>query len=157
MYMSQVLEHSMVNALIVLRTLPTHKDHADEASWLRSFDDAYDSGFQHTFGNMVNALEKIDAFPRPIISRLRSAKTSRDELAHSFFRNHALAFHSPAGRTTMIGACEDRIELFSAVGTQIDEFLLPIIERHGISKEWIDKAYGKSLQMAELGDFDISD
>lgn len=44
MYMVQMLEHGMVNAAVVMRTLPALRSHTNEAGWQAAFDHAYESG-----------------------------------------------------------------------------------------------------------------
>jgi hypothetical protein len=148
MYMVQVLEHGMVNAAVVMRTLATLRSHADETSWHAAFDHAYETGLARTYGNMLNQLDAIAEFPRPLLERLRAAKEDRDVLAHRFFRQHDLAFMNPNGRTVMIAWCEDRVELFKALSDEIDGFIAPIREKHGISQEWVDRAMEQSLEHA---------
>lgn len=144
MYMAQVLEHGMVNAVIIMHTLDTRRSHADEESWLVAFDAAYESGLAKTYGNMLRQLETLNGFPPDLLARLRAAKEDRDVLAHRFFRQNDVAFLNPRGRTAMIVWCEDRIELFKALSDEVDAFLEPIQERHGISKEWIERAQDQS-------------
>ena len=72
----------------------------------------------------------------------------RDVLAHRFFRQHDLAFMNTDGRTTMIAWCEDRVELFQALADEVDAFIAPIRERHGISQEWVERAMEQSLEDA---------
>ncbi|MEJ8629340.1 hypothetical protein P0F65_04900 [Sphingomonas sp. I4] len=89
MFMAQVLEHGMVNAMIVVRLLPTITRYQDRASWCEDFDNFHDFEFTKTFGNMVRALEGAGNFPLDIIARLQSAKLGRDHLAHRFFEKIA--------------------------------------------------------------------
>lgn len=149
MYMAQVLEHGMVNAAIVMGTLPTMRSHPDEASWHATFDRAYENGLALTYGNMLRQLEAIAEFPRPLLDRARAAKEDRDVLAHRFFRQNDLAFMNPAGRTAMIAECEERVELFKSLAEDIDAFIAPIQAKHGISQEWIERAMEQSLEDAK--------
>lgn len=148
MYMAQVLEHGMVNADIVVRTLGTRAAHDDEASWHAAFDAAYEVGLAKTYGNMLRHIERLEGFPPDLLARLRQAKEDRDALAHRFFRQNDIAFMSPQGRTAMIAWCEARIELFKELSDEVDAFIRPIRERHGISEEWIEQAMELSLKQA---------
>lgn len=148
MYMAQVLEHGMVNADIVMRTLGTRATHADEAGWHAAFDAAYEVGLARTYGNMLKQIERLDGFPPNLLARLRQAKEDRDVLAHRFFWQHDVAFLSSQGRTAMIAWCEVRVELFKELSDEIDAFIRPIRERHGISEEWIEQAMELSLKQA---------
>jgi len=148
MYMAQVLEHGMVNALVVMRILPIMRTHADAETWHATFDGAYETGLARTYGNMLRQLENLDGFPSNLMDRLRAAKEDRDILAHRFFRQNDLAFMNRDGRTSMIASCEDRVELFKALSDDIDAFLAPIQERYGITQAWIDNAMEASLEQA---------
>ena len=54
MYMVQVLEHGMVNAGIIMRTLGKRASYPDEDSWLAAFDASYETGLAKTYGNMLD-------------------------------------------------------------------------------------------------------
>jgi hypothetical protein len=149
MYMAQVLEHGMVNAVIIMRILGTRGSHPDEENWQAAFDAAYEAGLAKTYGNMLRQLETLDGFPPDLLARLRAAKEDRDVLAHRFFRQNDVAFLNPRGRTAMIAWCEDRVELFKVLSDEVDAFLEPIQESHGISKEWIEQAQEQTLKDAE--------
>lgn len=148
MYMAQVLEHAMVNAVIVMRTLPAMRDHADETSWHATFDSAFEAGLARTYGNMLRQLETLERFPSELLDRLRVAKEDRDILAHRFFRQNDLAFMNPNGRTSMIAWCEERVDLFKGLSDDIEALLGPIQAQHGITREWVDAAYARSLEEA---------
>ena len=139
MFMAQVLEHGMVNALLVLRFLPTMKDHADQSSWDEAFERFYDAELAKTFGNMARALEQTGAFSPDLIKRLRAAKVHRDRLAHRFFREHDMDFMTRSGRTKMIAECEELIELFHGIDREVEGIVTPQRTRFGITPEWIDE------------------
>lgn len=149
MYMAQVLEHGMVNAAIVMQTLRLLRTHPDEASWHRAYDEAYEKGLGKTYGNMLRALEGIADFSPELLARLRDLKEDRDILAHRFFRQNDLAFMNQDGRKAMIIWCEERVEKFKALSDDLDDFIAPIQERYGISREWVERAYQQSLEDAK--------
>ena len=66
MYQAQVLEHGMVNAVIVARMLPTMRRHPNRSAWEDAFDRAYDIELAKTFGNMLRALATPQA-PKLIV------------------------------------------------------------------------------------------
>lgn len=144
MYQAQVLEHGMVNAVIIARMLPTMRSHPDRSAWEDAFDQAYDLELAKTFGNMLRALEPLD-LSAMLLERLRTAKTERDRLAHRFFREHDEHFLSQRGRTLMIGECEDAIVLFSRIDADLEEHMRPQRERFGITNEWIERHLAASL------------
>lgn len=147
MYQAQVLEHGMVNAVIIARMLPTMRSHPDRSAWEDAFDQAYDVELAKTFGNMLRALEPLD-LPAMLLKRLQAAKVERDRLAHRFFREHDEHFLSASGRTLMIGECEDAIELFSRIDADLEELMRPQRERFGITNDWVDELLAAALDAA---------
>lgn len=109
MHMAQVLEHAMVNAVMVISHLPTMRDHPDRASWEASFDGRYAAELAQTYGNMLKTLARLDGFPANLLDLLRAAKENRDVLAHRFFRQNDLAFMNPDGRKATIAWCEQSV------------------------------------------------
>lgn len=151
MYQAQVLEHGIVNAVIVARMLPTMRDHPDRAAWESAFDQAYDTELAKTFGNMLRALEPL-ALPDDLMRRLREAKVERDRFAHRFFREHDEDFLSRSGRTRMIAECEDAIERFTNIDAELEAFMRPQRERHGITAQWIEDHLAAAIEAAEAKD-----
>lgn len=154
MYQAQVLEHGVVNAVIIARVLPTMSNYADRRAWEESFDRAYDSELAKTFGNMLRALEPL-GLSDEIMVRLRGAKRERDRLAHRFFREHDENFLSQGGRTTMIAECEAAIESFSTVDADLEGHMRPLRERYGITEEWIEKQVAAAIAAAEANSSSI--
>lgn len=150
MYQAQVLEHGMVNAVIVARMLPTMHGHPDRVAWEEAFDRAYDTELAKTFGNMLHALAAV-GLPDDLMDKLRIAKVERDRLAHRFFREHDEAFLGRSGRTAMIAECERAIEAFAAVDADLEEFMRPQRERHGITAEWVEGHLADAIAAAEAG------
>lgn len=148
MYQAQVLEHGMVNAVIIARMLPTMRQHPDRATWEDAFDQAYDSELAKTFGNMLRALEPL-ALPDDLMSRLRCAKVERDRLAHRFFREHDENFIGRSGRTRMIAECEEAIERFIMIDADLEAFMRPERELHGITTEWVEGHLAAAIAAAE--------
>jgi len=151
MYQAQVLEHGMVNAVIVARMLPTMREHPDRSAWEEAFDRAYDAELAKTFGNMLRALEPLGLHP-DLLARLRAAKVVRDRLAHRFFREHDEDFMGRSGRTRMIAECEGAIERFGALDAELEEAMRPQRERHGITAEWVERHLNAALEHAMAKD-----
>jgi len=81
--------------------------------------------------------------------RLRCANVERDRLAHRFFREHDENFLSRAGRTKMIAECEEAIEQFTAIDAELEEFMRPQRDRHGITMEWVESHLQAAIFAAE--------
>lgn len=152
MYMAQVLEHAIVNLLLVLRFLPTRPKHKDAVSWEAAFDDFYAGEFGKTFGNMLRKLESLELVPVVLLARLRQAKEVRDVLAHSFFRDNDLAFMTQHGRAQMIAFCDNAIVEFKAIDTELDELCAPHRGRYGMTEEWLERKF-QEMQAQAIHDF----
>ncbi|MFN3774964.1 hypothetical protein [Sphingomonas parapaucimobilis] len=139
MFMAQVLEHGMVNAMIVVQLLPARSNFRGHAEWFSAFDKFHDAEFSKTFGNMIRALERIDKFPADFIARLQSAKLGRDHLAHRFFRENSEKFFNQAGRLEMIVECEKWINIFQSADRDLDAIVGPLRLQFGISNDLIDQ------------------
>ena len=148
MYHVQVLAHGIVNAVIIARMLPTMRQHPDRGAWEDAFDRAYESELAKTFGNMLRALEAL-ALPHDLMSRLHGAKAERDRLAHRFFREHDENFLGRSGRTRMIAECEAAIEQFTSIDADLEAFMRPQRERHGITTEWVEGHLAAAVAAAE--------
>jgi hypothetical protein len=156
MYQAQLLEHGMVNAVIITRMLPTIREYPDRLAWESAFDRAYDVELAKTFGNMLRALGPLH-LPEELLERLRGAKFERDRLAHRFFREHDKDFLDQAGRARMIVECEGAIEMFSTMDARLEEHMRPQCERHGITSEWIERHVAAALAAASAHDAASSD
>ncbi|MEO7384783.1 MAG: hypothetical protein ABIU18_07605 [Novosphingobium sp.] len=141
MFMAQVLEHAIVNMLLMLRFLPTRPDYTNAASWEGAFDDFCAGEFGKTFGNMLRTLESLELVPAVLLARLRQAKNVRDCLAHSFFRDNDLAFMTQQGRAQMIAFCDDAVGEFKAIDIEIDELCASQRDRYGITIEWLEQKF----------------
>jgi hypothetical protein len=148
MSQAQVLEHGMVNTVMVMRLLPTMTQHGDRTEWEAAFDRFYDDELAKTFGNMLQGIATLPDIPTRLMDRLRAAKERRDHLAHRFFREHDIDFMSPPGRTAMIAECEDLIELFTDVDRAIENWAAPQRERYGITKKWIEERVAEAQREA---------
>lgn len=153
MYQAQVLEHGMVNAVIIARMLPTMREHSDRSAWENAFDQAYDIELAKTFGNMLRALEPL-GLPAELIARLRAAKTERDHLAHRFFREHDEDFLGTTGRMRMIAECEAIIERFAEIDAELETVMQPLRERYGITAEWVEGHMAAAVAKAQAETID---
>jgi hypothetical protein len=151
MYQAQVLEHGMVNAVIVARMLPTMLEHPDRSAWEEAFDRVYDAELAKTFGKMLRALEPLGLHP-DLLDRLRAAKVERDRLTQRFFREYDEDFMHQSGRTRMTVECEGAIERFGSLDAELEEAMRPQRERHGITAERVDHHLTAALEHARAKD-----
>lgn len=149
MYQAQVLEHGLVNTLMIFRLLPTMKEYTDRYAWESAFDTFYSVETGKTFGNILKVIQLINNFPSDLLKKLRSAKSERDYLAHRFFREHDVDFMNFDGRIKMIVECERLIDLFQMLDKEIGGFARPYRERYGITSEKIRELMDQRVQAGQ--------
>jgi hypothetical protein len=91
MFKAQVLEHGIVNAMVVAR-MP------ERARITRSEIDAFmDGQFENTLGQLLRELKKYVAMPGDLAEVRGEALTKRNWLAHNYFRERATEFVTDIG------------------------------------------------------------
>lgn len=148
MFHAQVLEHSMVNTLLVFVLMPTRQTHSDEATWYAAHDRFYDVELGKTFGKLLDGLAKIPDLPADLLERLRASKIDRDHLAHRFFREHDTDFMTSEGRTRMIAECEILIGRFREADRELESFADDERRKFAISQEWIEQKVAEMMAEA---------
>ena len=128
-YLAQVLEHGIVNAMVAGR-LP-YRDGVT-----RSDIDAFmGDQFEKPLGRLIAALGGNTAVPDALSSKLREALKKRNWLAHHYFRERAVEFMNESGRSTMIDELKLAQALFQEVDATLSAVVRPIEERYGITKD----------------------
>ncbi len=88
MYLAQVLEHGLVNALVFLDLLPSRIGKPISRSrWEVEFDAFMERNFEATLGKMIRNLKAVVAVHSDLEVSLQDALWRRNLLAHSFFRD----------------------------------------------------------------------
>src|SRR5438034_11431655 len=100
-YFGQVLEHGIVNAMVILR-LPNRD------RFTRGDIDAFmDQQFENTLGKLIKTLRAEIALPADLEGILKQALKLRNWLCHDYFRERAREFMTEAGRAGMLAELED--------------------------------------------------
>jgi hypothetical protein len=140
MYYAQVLEHGLVNAMVILQLLPHSRTVArDREHWGAVVDGFMDHHFQTTLGRMIKAFREGSAVPPDLEGQLGRALEKRNWLTHHFFRERADEFLTHAGRLRMLEELEAARQLFDDADRALDSFVKPVRERNGITDEWIER------------------
>jgi hypothetical protein len=130
MYWASVLEHTMVNAVMFLDFIPRNNaQYTPEEA-----DDFYDEKFRDTFGVIRDGLAKIASLPAELDQKLKDSKTTRNMLAHGFFRLYWSIDDDNAELNPEPGmrVLDQARELFRSTDRALEEFLNPIHEKYGI-------------------------
>ena len=134
-YWGQVLEHGIVNAMVVLRL-------QNLASFTRSDIDAFmDRQFKNTLGRLIRNLKSEVTIPVNLEELLGLALAKRNWLCHDYFRERAVDFMSKNGRTRMISELEESRDLLIAADQCLAQTIQPIANRYGFTQERMAEAY----------------
>lgn len=148
-YLGQVLEHGVVNALLVVDLAPRATEVATKETWGDAVDAFFADRFQETLGRLVKRLKQFSAVPPSLEATLEEALCERNRLVHHFFRDHAENFMSESGRYRMLAELEWSRALFQNADEALDEVVRPIRTRYGYTDERLAEAYQIVLQRAE--------
>ena len=138
MYLAQVLEHGVVNALVILR-LPERGQMSRQ-----DIDDFMEGRFQKTLGTLLRQLKsEIGSIPGGLDLMLSGALRLRNFLAHDYFRERAEQFVTRGGCGQMIRELQDYQELFDKADKLLGDALAPLRNEHGITDAMLDEEYKK--------------
>jgi len=131
MYLAQILEHVIVNALVILR-LPKKEKYTRQ-----DIDEFMEGRFQKTLGSLLKHLKSEVALAPDLESALTEALSRRNYLAHHYFREKSESFVTRHGRAQMIQELQADQRLFEKADEQIEKALAPLRRKHGVP----DSAY----------------
>jgi hypothetical protein len=141
-YLSQVLEHGIVNAIVCVDLLPKRTVRPVARNrWIEELDSFMDRHFETTLGKMIRSLKDVISVPEDLEDLLTAALKKRNFLAHHYFRERATEFMSRQGREEMINELENAQALFVQADGKLEEVIKPVRERYGLTDEQINKSY----------------
>jgi hypothetical protein len=147
-YVSQVLEHGLANALLVCDLVPRAGKVATPETWPEKVDSFYEAQFKRTLGSLVHRLREVTRVPPDLEKLLGQALEKRNWLSHHYFRERAMEFLSESGRDRMIAELEEARDLFDAADKALDAVVRPIRQRYGYSEEMLAKLEEEMLREA---------
>jgi hypothetical protein len=134
-YYGQVLEHGIVNAMVVLR-LP-HRDRFTKGD----IDAFMDQQFENTLGKLIKNLRAELTLPSDLEDLLRQALKTRNWLCHDYFRERAIESMTSAGRDKMLAELEDARELLSRADKRLSDVVQPLSDRCGLTEAVLQAEY----------------
>lgn len=140
LYHAQVLEHGLVNLLVLLDAAGLVQPVTPE-----TIDDLYREGFRKTLGQAVRKLNEHGDQPIADMRSLQEALDRRNALAHSFFRERATEFVSVGGRQGMVLALRQMCNSFVAADRDVTTVHHDLLRRAGITAEEVQAAYDQLL------------
>jgi len=142
LYLAQVLEHGIVNALVYAELIPARTGKvSSHEQWAKEFDTFMGLHFEKTLGRLIDYLDSKVAVPGTLADILRRALTKRNWLAHSYFRDRAADFMSPEGRWKMIEELQAAQKLFQDADKLLEQTIRPFRERFGFTDERLEKMF----------------
>ena len=136
LYLAQVLEHGLANALMCAELLPSRAGKpVPRRQWEAEFDVFMDQQYEQTLGRLVRALKSATSIPTELEGALADALKTRNFLAHHFFRERAEAFMSWDGREAMIRELKSAQGLFDIADGKLTEIVKPLREKYGLTDE----------------------
>jgi hypothetical protein len=149
-YYAQVLEHGIVNALVVLDLIPSRRHLVRTAQeWASLHDEFMSRHFETTMGRMIRDLRSVTTVPYDLDDILRLALKRRNWLAHEFFRERSERFVTAPGRDLMIREVDESRDLFKAADKRLDEVVRPLRIAAGMTDEMVAREYQEMLAEAE--------
>jgi len=139
MYYAQVLEHGVVN-FVVIYNLDAKRKSRQRIS-PDQIDALFDTHFEKTLGQLVHQIKSGMEPPSTLEAELKTALKTRNWLAHDFFREKAEDFMSFDGKKRMIDAVDDARQLFRRTDKLLFEATRPMREAVGMTDEAIAKEY----------------
>ena len=135
MYFAQVLEHGIANALLFLDFFPNRRGKWTEEEYERF----YDKNFDKTLGNLIKSLKRVSQLSSKLEPSLQEAKDRRSFLAHHFFRERERKIRQGL-YGELIEELEEHRAFFNSTDRMLEEFIDPIRQKYGVTKEDIKKA-----------------
>jgi len=145
--MAQILEHAIVNSMIVLDLVPNSVGKVKTVEEWYGHHDAYqDQQFQKTLGRLVGTVRAVATMSDELIADLQECTRKRNYLAHHFFRMRAEAFMNESGRKQMIVELSDIQGLFERTIDSFEAAMQPAWDRYGFTAERREQIVAKYLR-----------
>lgn len=142
MFTAQVLEHAIVNALVISDLIPNRRDKAaSQESWNLEVDQFMDGHFENTMARLIKAFRKVAAVSKKLEQNLSQSLQLRNFLVHRYFRERDAVWLTEKGRDSMIAELQEASELFKKTDDLIEEIATPLRYRYGIADEALNRIY----------------
>ena len=141
-YFAQVLEHGIVNALVVVDLIPPRRHLArSKDEWEAAVDAFMGRHFEHTMGRLMKDLRSVTTIPAHLDGLLKQALKKRNWLAHEFFRERATEFLTSTGREQMLAEVDKSRDLFKTADEALENVVKPLREAAGITYEILAREF----------------
>lgn len=142
MFTAQVLEHAIVNALVISDLIPNRRDKAvSRESWGLEVDQFMDNHFENTMARLIKAFRKVATVSDELEQSLGQSLQMRNFLAHRYFRERATVWLTEKGRDSMIAELQEVRDLFQKTDDLIGEMVKPLYRRYGFTEETLNRVH----------------
>jgi hypothetical protein len=141
-YMAQVLEHGLVNAMLVASIAGGKRLSPSDV-------DAFmDKKFELTLGRLIRDLRAHITVDNSLAEVLALALEKRNWLAHAYFRERADDLMTEHGRLAMMVELQSARDSFKVADDKLDEIVRPLRDRLGMTEEKIEAEMRRVLSEA---------
>lgn len=134
----QALTIGLMQADLMSRTIGRARNTGDvpkRQAWEAMFDEFMEKHDGLMFGNLISRFRSVLKVDDELSCLLEESLEKRNHLAHSFFRENAVAFAHEAGCVEMISEMEDIHELFVRTEEAVTAAVAHVIPKLGIDPE----------------------
>jgi hypothetical protein len=139
MYMANVLESGMANALMLLEWRPAIKLPISRMEYTLQHDARLAAYRKLSMGQLLSKIRALPKFPSSLTDSLERCVQARNVLTHHYFWERAGDLMLQPGRLRMIAECEEYRDLFHAVDERLDEETKKALEAIGVTDSVIDE------------------
>lgn len=132
LYFAQVLEHGLVNVIVLSLAGGPQFRSADD------YDALLDDLLSKTMGQQLRRALREVHFTDDQIDRLQEALRLRNFLVHDFFRERIDQFGSVAGRNQLIAELDEIRDKLAGIDAEVQEIVHNLFAKHGVSRERIE-------------------
>lgn len=132
LYTAQVLEHGLVNLMLVARAgSPELRSHED-------LDRVFDELIGMTMGQQLRRALAAVEFNEDQVAALERALKRRNFLVHDFFRVRIGRFLTTSGRNRLIAELEEIRDTMHGIEREIDSMTMAYYKRHGVTRQMFE-------------------
>ncbi|WP_337100113.1 hypothetical protein [Paenibacillus sp. YIM B09110] len=147
-YYSQVLEHQLVNMIVLLKRsqglLPTESD----------FETLYERKFSNTMGQLINEIKQLFQLHEDEINELKEVLIQRNFLVHDFFKEKITLTFTRTGRDEMINDLQRFVKRVRELDSQLVFYSNETMGNLGITEETLEDELIKIREEDQLKEFE---
>jgi len=128
---AQVLEHQLVNMIVLMKYLQKEVISSNEIEQL------YSRKLSNTMGQLINEIKRIFWLKDDEVKQLKKVLKKRNFIVHDYFKDQIALAYSKDGRDSMIIELKDFIEQAKIIDNKLERFTDDMSSEVGITKEMV--------------------